>query len=366
MRRVVTICMLCIALSAVRAIAQDTFDRERQAALAQVTFVEQAYAERLGPAGADWRARVKSSEQMLVDAIDWFSRNAEGDQALRMADPVAYFWTYDSRTEEARTLLTKVLALPSAAAPTAVRAKALYDAGLLAFRQRDQEAARDFNDESLRIYRRLDDKGGMAMALIGLSRVALRDLDYTSVRKDAEESAILRRQLGDKPGEASAVHMLAAIARMQGQYSKAAELYQFSLDANRDAGNDAAAAGELFNLGCVRVRQHKVDEAKRLFAESVQKYRALDDEAGLAFNLIGFANVAVEQKQPARAARLYGVALATLEQLNITLDPDDQLEVDHFTATLLTLLPPDAFDAASRDGRTLSLERATAMALETR
>src|SRR5581483_5483049 len=120
--------------------AQESFDSERQAALAQVTFIEQAYTERLGPKGADWRARVKASEPMLLDALDWFSRNAEGDQALRLADPLAYFWAYDGRTEEARVMLGKALALPSAAAQTAVRAKALSDAGLLAFRQRDQQA----------------------------------------------------------------------------------------------------------------------------------------------------------------------------------------------------------------------------------
>ena len=366
MSRAASVCLLLALISTTRGHAQDSFEAERQAALGQVTFIEQAYKERLGPNGTDWRSRVKANEQMLVGAIDWFSRNAEGDQALRVADPLAYFWTSDGRTEEARALLTRVLALPSAAAPTAVRAKALYDAGLLAFRQRDQQASRDFNDESLRTYRRLDDTGGQAMALIGLSRVALRDLDYATVRKDAEDSAILRRQMGDKRGEATAVHMLAAIARMQGQYSKASELYQFSLDVNREAGNENAVAGELFNLGCVRLRQNKVAEARTLFTDSLEKYRMLDDDAGVAFSLIGFANLAVQQKQPARAARLYGAALAILDHLNITLDPDDQLEVDHYTARLLTLLPGDAFDAATREGRTTSPERAIALALETR
>jgi len=366
MSRAAAFCVMLALFSVPRVFAQASFDAERQAALRQVTFIEQAYTERLGPQGADWRARIKMNESMLTSAIDWFSRNAEGDQALRVSDPLAYFWTNEGRTEEARALLTKVLALPSAAAPTAIRAKALYDAGLLAFRQRDQQASRDFNDESLRIYRRLDDKGGQAMALIGLSRVALRDLDYASVRKDAEESAILRRQLGDKRGEATAVHMLAAIARMQGQYSKAAELYQFSLDANREAGNENEVAGELFNLGCVRLRQNKLADARKLFTEGLQTYRMLDDDAGMAFSLIGFANLAVEQKQPARGARLYGAALAMLDHLNITLDPDDQLEVDHYTAKLLTLMPGDAFDAATREGRTTSPERAVALALETR
>ena len=319
--------------------------------------------ERLGPRGAEWRGRVKSEEPALLNSLEWFSQNAEGDQALRLAVPLAYFWTYDGRAVESRDLLGKVLALPSAAAPTVIRARALYDAGLLAFRQGDQQASRAFNDESLRIYRRLDDKGGMAMALVGLSRVALRDLDYASVRRYAEESAVLRRDLGDKRGQATAMHMLAAVARMQGQYAKAAELYQFSLDANREGGYDDSVAAESFDLGYVRLRQGNIAEARKLFTESLHAYRGLQDDAGIALSLTGFAAIAVEQKQPTRAARLYGAALAILDRLNITFDPDDQLEVDHYTAKLLTLIAPDAFEAASAEGRTTSPERAIALAL---
>ena len=331
------------------AYAQDPFHAERGAAIGQVEWVEQAYAERLGPKGSEWRARIKKEEPALTETLDWFMRNAEGDQALRLAVPLAYFWSYEGRSSEARELLTKVLALPSAAAPTAIRAKALYDVG-------------DY-DESLRIYRRVQDKAGIATALLGLARSALRDMDYASARRYAEESGIIRRELGDKPGQAGAVQMLGAVARMQGQYGKAAELYEFSLNANREAGWDVPVATDLFNLGYVRLRQGKVGDARKLFVESLQKYRELEDDAGVAYVLTGFASIAVEQKQALRAARLYASALGILDQFGMSLDPDDQLDVDHYTAKLLTLLPPDALKAASAEGRTTSAERAIALAL---
>ena len=364
MRRgsICSIVLVCL-FAARAAAAQDPFDAERHAALAQVAWVEQAYAERLGPHGADWRARIKSEEPALTKTLDWFARNAAGDQALRLAVPLAYFWTSEGRQQESRELLTKILALPSAAAPTAIRAKALCDAGALAYGEHDLAASRAFNDESLRIYRRLQDHAGIATALLGLSRVALREMDYSSVRRYAEESGVLRRDLGDKVGQAAAVHMLAAVARIQGQYDKAAELYEFSLGANRDGGWDLSVATELFNLGYVRLRQGKVAAAKKLFADSLQKHRDLQDEMGIAYVLTGFASLAVEQKQPARAARLFASALGILDRFNITFDPDDQLDIDHYTAKLLTLLPPDAFNAASKEGRTTSPERAIALAL---
>jgi tetratricopeptide (TPR) repeat protein len=340
---------LALLLIARVASAQDPFHAERSSALGQVEWVEQAYAERLGPTGTEWRARIKKEQATLTGTLDWFMRNAEGDQALRLAVPLAYFWSYEGRGTEARELLTKVLALPSAAAPTAIRAKALYETG-------------DY-DESLRIYRRVQDKAGIATALLGLSRVALREMDYASARRYAEESGVIRRELADKAGQAAAVQMLAAVARMQGQYGKAAELYEFSLNANRETGWDVPVATDLFNLGYVRLRQGKIDAARKLFAESLQKYRELQDDAGVAYALTGFASIAVEQKQALRAARLYASALGILDQFGLSLDPDDQLDVDHYTAKLLTLLPADAFTAASAEGRTTSPERAIALAL---
>jgi tetratricopeptide (TPR) repeat protein len=350
MRRSWFCSIVLVSLCAVRvAAAQDSFHTERDAALAQVAWIEQAYTERLGPRGAEWRARISSEEPALIAALDWFARNAEGDQALRLVVPLAYFWSYDGRAAEARDVLNKVLALPSALAPTAVRAKALYDAGEY--------------DESLRIYRRLQDKAGMAAALLELSRAALREMDYTAARRYAEECGVLRRDLGDQGGQASAVRLLASVARMQGQYGKAAELYEFSVNANRQAGWDLAVASVLSNLGYVRLRQGKIDAAKKLFTDSLQTFRELQDEAGLASVLTGFASVAVEQKQATRAARLYASALAILDQFGVALEPDDQLDVDHYTAKLLTLLSADAFNAASAEGRTISSERAIVLAL---
>lgn len=343
--------------------AQDAFHAERNEALAQVAWIEQAYAERLGPKGAEWRARVKRDEPELTEALDWFIRNAEGDQALRLGVPLAYFWNYDGRAQEARGLLERVLALPSTAAPTAIRAKALYDVGLLSFRQRDQAASRAQNEESLEISRKLQDKAGIATALIGLSRCALRDLDYAAVRKYAEEAAQIRRDLGDKRGQGTAMHMLAAIARMQGQYDRAVELYTFNLDINRDAGSQTGVAEEMFNLGYVRLRQGKMQDAQRLFTDSLAQYRELQDEAGVAYTLTGFAAIAVERRQPTRAARLYGAALAILDGLGTTFDPDDQLEIDHYSAKLLASISPASFRAATDEGRALSPERAIALAL---
>src|SRR6266850_1570835 len=81
-----------VAGSSSAAMGQSAFDAERRAALDQVAWVEQAYAERLGPRGAEWRNRVKAEGMSLTATLDWFIANAAGDQALRLVVPLAYFW----------------------------------------------------------------------------------------------------------------------------------------------------------------------------------------------------------------------------------------------------------------------------------
>jgi len=193
----------------------------------------------------------------------------------------------------------------------------------------------------------------------------VRENDSASARRYAEESGVLRRDIGDKVGQANAIHMLASVARIQGQYDKAAELYQFSLDANREAGWESPVAAELFNLGYVRLRQGRIDAARTLFTESLHTYREQLDETGIAYVLTGFASIAVEQKQATRAARLFASALGILDHFSVVFDPDDQLDIDHYTAKLLTLLSPAAFEAASAEGDKMSPDRAIALALET-
>ena len=115
------------------------------------------------------------------------------EQALRLADAMNFFWTAFGEAQKSRDRLTQVLAMPTASRATALRAKALVDAALLAFRQGDQATARALNEESFAIGQPLGDKAAMASALVNLSRVALRDHDYGAVRRYAQQGMKLRR-----------------------------------------------------------------------------------------------------------------------------------------------------------------------------
>ena len=218
-------------------------------AFSALATIEQAAAEAYGPQREVWLERVKAEKPRFERGLDWMIENGKGEEALRFASALTVFWRSFDEVAHARERLNTILALPSAAAPTPARAKALYDAGLLAFRQNDQAESLARNKESLAIGERLGDKATIQMALIGLSRVALRRHDYDEVRRNAERAFALAQQHDDKEGELRAVHMLAAAARMSDDTVNAAKYYEYTLAAYATQGDREGVAGETHESG---------------------------------------------------------------------------------------------------------------------
>ena len=338
-------------------------DPAREEAFSALATIEQAAAEAYGPQREVWLERVKTQRSRFERGLDWMIENGRGEEALRFASALTVFWRSFGEIAHARERLNTALALPSAAAPTSARAKALYAAGLLAFRQNDDVNSLARNKESLAIGERLDDKATVQLALIGLSRVALRRHEYDAVRRNAAQALGLAQQRDDKEGELRAVHMLAAAARMSDDTVSAAKYYEYTLATYAAQEDREGVAGELMNLGCVHLHRDDPDWALRLFKESIAVYRSLKSELGLAFNIGGLAGVAAERHEGRRAAQLFGSMDAAMRRLAVVLDPDDQLDRDRYFAMARSQISSMAFDAAYAAGQAMSISDALALGL---
>ena len=330
------------------------------------TVLQQAYAARNQPDAPQWQERVEGRFADLTRDFDALVAADQGARALEVATPLAYFLARANQQRRALDVLTRALNLPGARVPTSTRAKALYDAGVLAFRARDQVRSRALNEESLRVARQAGDGAAAASALIGLSRIALREHDYATVKRYAHEAADIRHKLGDEPGSISAMHMVAAALRMEGHDGEAEKFYRETLASYVATGDRSRVAGEQYNLGCVYLHQERLAEAREMLTSALHEYREENDEAGMAYCVNGFAALAAVEKAPVRAAKLFGAAAAILDRLGITLDPDDQLDWDRYTAVARRQIERARFDRAFQEGRALSVDQAGAIALEGR
>src|SRR3989449_7255861 len=95
-----------------------------------------------GSTEATWMDRLEKEHEALRAAFSWFLDHGRGADALELAADLWLFQEKRGHAEEARAWLGKALAAPGAEARSVTRARALYGAGILAFRNLDDDTAR--------------------------------------------------------------------------------------------------------------------------------------------------------------------------------------------------------------------------------
>jgi tetratricopeptide (TPR) repeat protein len=336
---------------------------DSELALSLLALAEDAEVGLSGPESAQWMENLEKRRGDLRTAAAWFLQHGEPERALRLAAALTTFWREDDRVGEGREWMESVLAAPGAEVPSAARAKALHGAGLLAFKQGDQEASRARNEEALRMARAADDWQAQILALVGLARVALREGDVTAVREHAERARTLARDMRDRKRESRPLHMMAAAARVEGNVKAARELYDESLALARELKDDGMVAVELLNLGHVERNVGNHERSEELFQESLRLSLARGDAGMIPDCLVGLGCTAAAHGDLHRAARLLGAGDARLQKTGGVLDPDDKVEFDRALKLVRDGLDPGTFDALWAEGRGMEADRAVGLAL---
>jgi predicted ATPase/DNA-binding CsgD family transcriptional regulator len=147
-----------------------------------------------------WREGLERELGNLRAAMEWLLERKQGEEALRLAAALRLFWSLPEYLDEGRSFFEQALEISEvsqASVSPAVRAKALYASGWLAYQQKDPGYATPLLEESLRLFRSLGDKQGEAYALTCLSTI-FRDRDEggtatTPLKEDIE----LYREIGE-------------------------------------------------------------------------------------------------------------------------------------------------------------------------
>ena len=180
------------------------------------------------------------------------------------------------------------------------------------------------------IARAAGDVRGECDGLTGMARLALRQGDYSDVVHLARQARTKARQADDPAAEASPLHLEAAGVRLQGRYEDARGLYLESLALNERLGNEHAMTMEHHNLGWVDLHRGDVDAAEGWFRERDATTTA--DAYGDAWVQLNWAAVAAMRGAKDEAKHRFEAGKTALEKLAVTLDPDDQMELDWLAA----------------------------------
>ena len=385
------------ALEKLGASGEQALTKRAHAAYCLVLAEEEAI-EQCGAEGTEWSERFAREHDNFRAGLEWLTETGDAEWGLRLGTALFRFWEIREYLAEGRDRLGKLLKLAGAAAPTKVRARALFAAGVLAGEQGDYASADKLIDESQDISLQLGDKKGVAVSLNALAVFARDRGDVARAQILFEATLGLWRELGDQKAVARALSNLANVLKLQRDYDRANALHRECLsifqglgdrtgiawslnyqgDVARDHGDTAAArtlyeqglgifrelsdrwgtAGTLADLGSLAREQGNYSVAHSLHAESMKLFQELDHKRGIARLLECSACSAAAQREAERSLRLAGAAAALREKIGAPLTRTEQAKLEASLQGARQALADSVATKAWLEGWALPVEKA--------
>jgi predicted ATPase/DNA-binding CsgD family transcriptional regulator len=276
-----------------------------------LTLAEQAELELGGPQQAAWLERLEREHDNLRSALQWTLEQAGVEEpmevernietALRLGGALRVFWVVHGHITEGRHFLERALAVEVSLVDTrieaSVRAKALFAAGHLAFIQSDYQRAEPLCQESLALYRELEDQPGIAFALSLLGSVAWIQGNMGAARTLTEEALAIARQVDALEVAAGSLFILGLVSSSQGEYARAYGLFEEGLAIQRALGDKRGIAHSLSQLAQVLfVAQADPARVRPLLEECLMVSREVGFKEGIAAYYCVSGQLALSQR----------------------------------------------------------------------
>ncbi len=268
-----------------------------------------------GPEEAVWLQRFDAEHDNFRAALDRLEETGRADWGLRLGVALWRYWEVREHLAEGARRLTDLLALPGAQPRTALRARALFGAGVLTGARGEYAAAIELLRESAAILRELGDERSFAVSLNALAVTAQKQGDLGGARQLFEESVELWRKLGDRLAVSRASSNLASLVKAQGDFDAARALYEQSLAEGVAIGDRAGAAVTLGNLGDLARQQRDAQAARAFYDGSLAAFRDLGDPWGTAGALLDLGSLARDEADFAAAHEQYAESLSLFQGL---------------------------------------------------
>jgi predicted ATPase/DNA-binding CsgD family transcriptional regulator len=356
-----------------------------------------------------WLDRLQREHDNLREALCFLIAHAESEtskgaeMALRLGKALERFWIIGGHVKEGRDLLEQTLKRSQGVSPS-IRGSALCIIATLARYQGDFSDTIAACEESLAIFRELENPSGITGSLYRLGYVAWMRGDPHLARtyyeeslaisgkeewreqcKDArsetlyyfasmaffqgnaqmarpliEESLELSKGLGDQYNIASALGLLGWVLLLQEDVTAARMLQEESLVACRELGNQRGIAHTLSALGEIAYKMGDFVQARERYEESLALLIWLDDRLMVAIYLEGLARVAVAQKEAIWAVHLLSTAQVLRQGMGTPTTPLERVVSEQIFTTLHALLDEHIFAAAWTEGQAMSPEQVVA------
>ncbi len=291
---------------------------------------------------------------------------------LRLAAALRPYWEWQGYLTEGRNWLGAVLevSLENEAGKSilAARAKALSEASRLVCLQNEQIRAAELAEESIALWRQLDNQSGLAMAMLHrgwaahaigeyqlAKRVYLEGIEHASQTCDIWLQAQLLFHL------AAAVGFISDFKQMRTYYTQSRELFE-------QVGDKIAIADLLKDQGALTILEGNYSEAIDCLLRSIKMCYKLGHKQFIATGLgsLSFAVGLRGEPEPGLAsiqsARLGGAAEGLMDAIGLTPWTRSSQLVQMARQFIRSRVDEESWKVAWAEGRELSIERAIDLA----
>jgi predicted ATPase/DNA-binding CsgD family transcriptional regulator len=262
-----------------------------------------------------WYDRLEVEMDNLRAALAWSLSTNDVEKGLRIAAALRWVWETRGYLEEGVGWFKKLFPQSCDVSPE-VKAKALHRASELAGQLAAEPQATLWVQEALHLAQSTQDRWNLAWSLS--SSAYFTKHDPTHAMAMLEESLALFREVQDALGLSHALRRLAGCAIDHQQYTYALSLLEQALATDRQAGDKHAVAWDLCYMGVARwIHQHQPKRVIPLYQESIALFEELGDVRGRAHPLLMLAEVEQTQGNFKQSLALFQEALLLERTLGI-------------------------------------------------
>lgn len=383
-----------------RQFAAETLSADETAATLQrhfdhfLTLAQQIEAHQFGREQIAWFDRAETELDNFRLALEWSLQNEDIESAMRLATSLGWFLSERTHWREGSAWFERLLAA-AADLPPALHARALHIAGAIAIHLDDESRAETLCeqalvlarksgdrwviawslghlwtpsslDESLTLFRALDDPMGMAHVLVRRAWLAYNEHDFQLARPLLQEAFSIANHAGDPVIMGWVLRFFGLIEWKQHRdYDKTKEYYNRSLALFQQARFYNGIGRVLLLIAHIERVMGNLAPAQAKYEEALLQIQARlpsDYHFNICRVLSGLANIAKSRGQLKRAATLLG-AVSSYSNYAWENDPDPEWNTfGGDMAAVRTELGDNAFEAAWAAGQAMTRDEIIAYA----
>jgi predicted ATPase/DNA-binding XRE family transcriptional regulator len=328
-----------------------------------IDFTENADQELRGPNQLEWLRLLEYEVDNLRAALDWAIEIGQTEAALRLVRKLHWFWFMRGDHTEGRQWLGRVLALPDAPLYAESYSEALTQLAHHTWLIIGPKEARPAVEQALSVARAHDAKWNTAKALAILGLVLTYENNFAAAQSTLEESQALFQDVGDKWGFAHVVMCTALAPYKQDDRAAALALHEQGLVLFREVGDRYFESVALRFIGILKVKQGDVTHGMAALREALILARQLESKYEISAVIWYVGEAEKHIGNHARAVQSSWAARNISESIGAWTE-NDESEFENDLASCRAALGESAFAAAVEQGRSMTMERAVAYALE--